>query len=41
MGTTLGIGLVVVFLSWISSKVLYVLKIIKELFATILDRLAP
>jgi ankyrin repeat protein len=36
MGATLGIGLVVVFLSWtsswISSKVLYVLKIIKEFF---------
>jgi ankyrin repeat protein len=45
MGTTLSIGLVVVFLSWgsswISSKMLYNLKIIKELFATILDRLAP
>ncbi|CAK9233044.1 unnamed protein product [Sphagnum troendelagicum] len=37
MGATLGIGLVVVFLSWtsswISSKVLYVLKIIKEFFS--------
>jgi hypothetical protein len=37
MGATLGIGLVVVFLSWtsswISSKALYVLRIIKEFFA--------
>jgi ankyrin repeat protein len=44
MGATLGIGLVVVFLSWtsswISSKLLYVLKIIKE-FLTTPDRLAP
>jgi hypothetical protein len=45
MGATLGIGLVVVFLSWtsswISSKVLYVLKIIKEFFTTTPRRLAP
>jgi hypothetical protein len=40
MGATLGIGLVVVFLSWtspwVSSKVLYALKIIEAVFATIL-----
>ncbi len=47
MGATLGIGLLVVLIStwtpswiissWISSKVLYALKIIKAFFATILD----
>jgi hypothetical protein len=45
MGATLGIGLLVVLISWtsslISSKVLSALKIIKAFFATILHRLAP
>jgi hypothetical protein len=41
MGATLGIGLVVVLLSWTSSWISSVLKIIKEFFTTTPNRLAP
>jgi hypothetical protein len=37
MGVTVGIGVTVVFLAWTSSKVLYVLKVMKSIICQILN----
>ncbi len=37
MGVTVGIGVTVVFLAWTSSKVLYVLKVMKKIIFRILN----
>jgi hypothetical protein len=39
MGVTVGIGVTVVFLAWTSSKLLYVLKVMKKIVKNIIDQI--